>query len=89
MQRGSVHRVMAPLQVPARLAALIPPPRHPLIRCYGVFAPHAFRRSCPIAVRRSEAVAPVVARSLSSLRAADLPLTRARACPGRASLKHC
>jgi hypothetical protein len=36
------HRVMTPLQFLARLVALVPPPRHPLIRFHGVFAP----RSC-------------------------------------------
>ncbi len=40
------HRVMTPLQFLARLCALIPPPRHPLIRFHGVFAPHsAWRRA--------------------------------------------
>jgi hypothetical protein len=38
---GATHRVMTPLQFLARLAALISPPRHPLIRFYGVFAPHS------------------------------------------------
>jgi hypothetical protein len=38
---NETHRVMSPLQFLARLAALIPPPRHPLIRFYGVFAPHS------------------------------------------------
>ncbi|MBM4363690.1 MAG: transposase, partial [Deltaproteobacteria bacterium] len=37
----ATHRVMTPLQFLARLAALIPPPRHPLIRFHGVFAPHS------------------------------------------------
>jgi hypothetical protein len=32
---------MTPLQFLARLCALIPPPRHPLIRFHGVFAPHS------------------------------------------------
>jgi len=37
---------MTPLQFLARLAALIPPPRHPLVRFHGVFAPHSsWRRS--------------------------------------------
>jgi Putative transposase len=35
------HRVTTPLQFLARLCALIPPPRHPLIRFHGVFAPHS------------------------------------------------
>ncbi len=39
------HRVMSPTQFLARLCALIPPPRHPLVRFHGVFAPHsAWRR---------------------------------------------
>ncbi len=37
--RGRTHRVMEPHQFLARLCALIPPPRHPLIRFYGVFGP--------------------------------------------------
>jgi hypothetical protein len=32
---------MTPLQFLARLSALVPPPRHPLIRFYGVCAPHS------------------------------------------------
>ena len=34
-------RLMTPTQFLARLAALIPPPRHPLVRFYGVWAPHS------------------------------------------------
>jgi hypothetical protein len=33
-------RVMTPTQFMARAAALVPPPRHPLVRFYGVWAPH-------------------------------------------------
>ncbi|HWA73779.1 MAG TPA: transposase [Polyangiaceae bacterium] len=39
------HRVMTPLQFLARLVALVPPPRHPLIRFHGVFAPHSGLRA--------------------------------------------
>jgi hypothetical protein len=35
------HRVMRPVDFLARLAALISPPRHPLIRFHGVLAPHS------------------------------------------------
>lgn len=35
------HRVMDPTTFLARLAALVPPPRHPLVRFHGVFAPHS------------------------------------------------
>jgi len=38
-------RVMTPVELLARLAALVPPPRHPLVRFHGVFAPRsAWRR---------------------------------------------
>ena len=33
------HRVMTPLEFLARLAALVPPPRYPLLRYHGVLAP--------------------------------------------------
>ena len=42
---------MSPLQFLARLAALIPPPRHPLIRFYGVFAPHSSWREKVVPIR--------------------------------------
>ncbi|MBN9165356.1 MAG: transposase [Myxococcales bacterium] len=35
------HRVMTPIELLARLAALVPPPRYPLVRYHGVLAPHA------------------------------------------------
>ncbi|MBN9166142.1 MAG: transposase [Myxococcales bacterium] len=35
------HRVMLPVELLARLAALVPPPRYPLVRYHGVLAPHA------------------------------------------------
>ncbi len=34
-------RVMTPLELLARLAALVPPPRHPLVRFHGVLAPRS------------------------------------------------
>jgi len=48
---NETHRVMSPLQFLARLAALIPPPRHPLIRFYGVFAPHSSWRAKVVPIR--------------------------------------
>jgi hypothetical protein len=38
---GSKHRVMTPLEILARLAALIPPPRYPLVRFHGVLGPRS------------------------------------------------
>lgn len=34
-------RVMTPLELLARLAAFVPPPRHPLVRFHGAFAPRS------------------------------------------------
>jgi hypothetical protein len=48
---NETHRVMSPLQFLARLAALIPPPRHPLIRFYGVFASHSSWREKVVPIR--------------------------------------
>jgi hypothetical protein len=39
------HRVMTPLEFLARLAALVPPPRYPLLRYHGVLAPRSSWRS--------------------------------------------
>jgi hypothetical protein len=54
------HRVMTPMAFLARLAALIPPPRHPLVRFFGVFAPHAAWRKqiVPVSVPCSSASDP-------------------------------
>lgn len=49
-QGRRTHRVMTPLQFLARLCALIPPPRHPLVRFHGVFAPHSSFRPHVVAL---------------------------------------
>ena len=43
-------RLMTPMQFMARLAALVPPPRHPLVRYYGAWAPHSQWRSSVVPV---------------------------------------
>jgi len=43
--RGETHRIMEPMEFMARLAARLPPPRRPLLRYHGVFAPHSPWRS--------------------------------------------
>ncbi|XYI00080.1 transposase [Sorangium sp. So ce1128] len=40
-RRGRSHRVMSPMDFMAWLAPLIPPPRIPLVRYHGVFAPRS------------------------------------------------
>jgi hypothetical protein len=51
-RRGkATQRVMDPLDFMARLAALVPPPRHALLRYYGVFGPHSDWRSSVVPER--------------------------------------
>ena len=38
---GATHRVMTPMEFMARLSALMPPPRTPLVRYHGVVAPNS------------------------------------------------
>jgi hypothetical protein len=40
-QGGETHRVMTGQEFMARVVALIPPPRSPLVRYHGVFAPNS------------------------------------------------
>jgi hypothetical protein len=42
---GNTHRVMRPLEMMARLAAIVPPPRLPLVRYHGCLAPSSSWRS--------------------------------------------
>ena len=42
---GTTHIVLEPLDLMARLAALVPPPRMHLTRYHGVFAPHSNLRA--------------------------------------------
>jgi len=39
LRGGRTHRILTPTEFLARLAALIPPPRYPLVRYVGVLAP--------------------------------------------------
>jgi hypothetical protein len=53
------HRVMTPLEFLARLAAIVPPPRYPLLRYHGVLGPRSsWRRDvvpkAPAATSREE-----------------------------------
>ncbi|MGZ6069298.1 MAG: transposase, partial [Polyangiales bacterium] len=38
-RRNATHRILEPVELLARIAALIPPPRHPSVRYHGVLAP--------------------------------------------------
>jgi hypothetical protein len=62
----ATHRLMTPVDFMARVAALIPPPRHPLLRCFGVFGPHSsWRKLCVPAVGDSKQTEPSSSASQS------------------------
>jgi len=50
---GTTHIVLEPLDMMARLAALVPPPLMHLTRYHGVFAPHGRLRTAVTPARRS------------------------------------
>ncbi len=71
--RGETHRIMEPMEFMARLAALVPPPRRPLLRYHGVFAPHSPWRavvvpSQSVVPRACEATAAAAAEATSTTR---------------------
>ena len=49
---GTTHIVLEPLELMARLAALVPPPRMHLTRFHGVVAPHSKLRAVVTPARR-------------------------------------
>jgi hypothetical protein len=69
------HRVMTPLELLARLAALVPPPRYPLLRYHGVLAPRSAWR-CDVVPRVPKAATGCEARPASDARKPDDPPAR-------------
>ncbi len=55
---GTTHLVLEPLDLLARLAALVPPPRVHLTRYHGVFAPHSRLRALVTPARRGRGAQP-------------------------------
>jgi hypothetical protein len=55
--RGHTHRLMTPIEFLARLAALVPPPRFPLVRYHGTLAPHSKSRALVVPRAPSRAAA--------------------------------
>ena len=51
---GSTALLLDPLELLERLAALVPPPRRPLLACHGVLAPHARWRSAVVPAATSD-----------------------------------
>ena len=61
---GHTHRVMTPVDFLARIGALIPPPKYPLVRYHGVLAPNAKVRSIVVPPREKR----VTVASLAELK---------------------
>ncbi len=72
------HRVMAPLELLARLAALVPPPRYPLVRYHGVLGPRSAWRRAVVPRPRATTTCPASApgRSATSRDASQPDVSR-------------
>ena len=88
---GETHRLMDPLEFMARLAALVPPPRHALVEYFGVLSSHS-RLRAEVVPRLAEAEAESLLRHGTTCkhehrRSADAsrPFVRGRPQPGRAA----
>ena len=57
---GTTHILLEPLDLMARLAALVPPPRMHLTRYHGVFAPHSQLRAAITPAGRGRGKKPAV-----------------------------
>jgi hypothetical protein len=75
------HRIMTPVQFLARLCALVPPPRHPLFRFSGVFAPHSSRRRSVVALRTREQSPPPDRAALQDAGAASPKAANTNSAP--------
>lgn len=54
-RRGATHRILTPLELLARIAALVPPPHIPFLRYHGVLAPSSKLRA-HVVPRRDDAL---------------------------------
>ena len=75
----ATHRVMAPMEFMARLCALVPPPRFPLVRYHGVFAPHSPWRPVVVPISASVAKACEIASREMAVAKAPAPTAASKA----------
>jgi hypothetical protein len=87
---SKTHRVMDPMELMARLASIVAPPRYPLVRFFGLFAPGCrdrARRPRPRARARSLLRRACAARALAQ-RGVHRVLRHAPAHPGPGDRTH-
>jgi hypothetical protein len=87
-RNGATHLVMTPVQLLARISALIPPPRYPLVRFSGVFAPRSRWRAGVVPKTPASRCAPAMATRKKKAKrdaASSLGSDRAGGSSGRAN----
>jgi hypothetical protein len=80
---AATHRVMTPMEFMARLAALVPPPRTPLVRYHGVLAPNSPWRVAvvplpPVAEKCGEGAGKTAAEAAGGVGGPETPTKRSR-----------
>jgi len=80
---AATHRVMTPMEFMARLAALVAPPRTPLVRYHGVLAPNSPWRVAvvplpPVAEKCGEGAGKTAAEPAGGGEKREAPTKRAR-----------
>jgi len=98
-RKGRTHRIMTPMEFMARLAALVPPPKIPLVRYHGVFASRSSWRAlvtpkppahaaklkpCPAAAAAASTSTPTAASAATS--PSPAPASPVAASPAPASI---
>jgi hypothetical protein len=84
-RKNATHRILEPIELLARIAALIPPPRHPFMRYHGVLAPSSkWRRAIvPRAEPRERSTSTAVTPSSGPAAAAARDVAVGTAPPSR------
>jgi len=80
---AATHRVMTPMEFMARLAALVAPPRTPLVRYHGVLAPNSPWRVAvvplpPVARKCGEGARKTAAKAAGGVGGPETPTKRSR-----------
>jgi hypothetical protein len=82
---GSSHVILTPMEMMAKLAALVPPPRYHLVRYHGVLAPNSQRRHTLLKAQEPACGHEPATATESAPRSppgAETPLSAAESVPG-------